>query len=188
MSEPVTALDGAIFDGLVTVADGGPRGMITLRGDLASAPVKKAVKAAVGLDVPGQRQALGDGDKAVLWMSPDELMILCPRADSADTVAALTKALGKAHSLVADVSDARAVFRLRGAAVREVLAKLAPVDMAPDRFAVGTVRRTRLAQVAGAFWLSDSETATVICFRSVSRYMFDLLSTAAQPDSTVGFF
>ena len=35
MSEPVTALNGAAFSGAIDVADAGPVGMITLRGDLS---------------------------------------------------------------------------------------------------------------------------------------------------------
>jgi sarcosine oxidase subunit gamma len=49
-------------------------------------------------------------------------------------------------------------------------------------------RRSRLAQVPAAFWMPDAETFQIVCFRSVARYMFDLLSIAAQPGSEVGHF
>ena len=186
MSDAVSALKGARFDGFVQVSDAGLRGMITLRGDLKSAPVKAAVKAAVNLDVPGQRACSINGEMAVAWMSPDELLIMVPYADAEATVQTMQDALGDAHALVVNVSDARAVLQLNGAGTREVLAKLAPVDMRKSAFGPGEIRRTRMAQAAAAFWMLDDNTVEVICFRSMAQYMFDLLSVAAQPGSEVG--
>jgi sarcosine oxidase subunit gamma len=188
MSEAVSALQGAAFEGLVTVRDTGPRGMITVRGDLSSAAMKKAVKAAVGTDVPAQRAVVLDGDRGAAWMSPDELLLMLPHGEAGAAVTAAEKALGKAHALVVDVSDARAVLEIEGASVREVLAKLAPVDLHPDAFGQGMIRRTHLAQVAAAFWMTGAESFEIVCFRSVAQYVFDLLSAAAAEGSDVGAF
>ena len=100
----------------------------------------------------------------------------------------LTKSLGKAHALAKNVSDARAVFEVSGAHARDVLAKLTPADVSPDAFGVGDIRRSRLAQVAGAFWVVDDHTFRIVCFRSVAQYVFDLLCVAAQPGSEVNHF
>ena len=48
----VTALNGATSDGMITISDAGLMGMITLRGDLASPEMAKAVKAATGAAMP----------------------------------------------------------------------------------------------------------------------------------------
>ena len=183
MSDPVSALNGARYQGFATVEELGPQGMITLRGDLGSNAVRGALSA-LGLSVPGQRERSATGDHAVAWMSPDELLILCPYAEAEATVARLTEALGAAHALVVNVSDARAMFRVSGAGAREVLAKVMPVDMAALQ--PGTIRRSRLAQVAAAVWLTDEATAELVCFRSVARYVFDVLSVSAAPGSEVG--
>ena len=95
------------------------------------------------------------------------------------------EALGKTHHLVANVSDARAVFRIEGADVRQVMSKLAPVNVAEAAFPVGMFRRSRLAQAPAAFWLSDAETAHVICFRSQAEYVFGLLSRAGMKGADV---
>ena len=187
MSEPVGPMDGTRFEGLVTVEALPPQGMITVRGDLASDAMGKAIRAVAGVDVPGQREASLEDGRGALWMSPDELAILVPYAEAGEAVAALRKSLGDAHALVVDVSDARAHFRLTGA-VREVIAKVAPVDMAPEAFEPGMLRRTRFAQVAAGFWMPDPNSAQVFCFRSVGEYMFNLLKTAAAPGSKVGYF
>ncbi|MFY0691119.1 MAG: sarcosine oxidase subunit gamma [Paracoccaceae bacterium] len=187
MSEPTSALSGARAEGIALIEEAGLRGMITLRGDLSSQAVAAAVKDVSGLDVPGQRACLSRKDHAVAWMSPDELLIMTPYADAPAATAQLAERLSGEHALAVNVSDARAVFSIRGKGAREVLAKLAPVDLAEDRFGPGQLRRTRLAQVPAAFWMRAPDRFELICFRSVAQYVFDLLKTASSPGSEVGF-
>ncbi len=171
-------------DPLVTVAGPATAGMVTLRADLAD-PAVAAALAAQGLPLPGRRAIRdGDGGRAAAWMSPDELMLFCPPDDAPGLAAALAAALREIHHLVADVSDARVLFRLSGplAAQREVMAKLSPTDLAPGRFEPGEMRRSRLAQVAAAFWIGE-DSFRILCFRSVADYVAGLLATAAAPGS-----
>lgn len=188
MPEPVTALQGARYDGLATISDAGPTGMITLRGDLGSDGVREAVSRATGLGVPDQRQALMGKDTATLWMAPDELLLICPYTEVTERLAAIEDALKGAHHLAVNVSDARCHLHVAAEGARETLAKLCPVDLAPDAFTPGMLRRTRMAQIAAAFWLDDSDTFHLICFRSVSDYAFNLLKTAASPGGAVGVY
>jgi len=167
--------------GFAVVAEAGLRGMITVRGDLASAAMKKAVKAATGTAVPAARRIEIAGDKAAAWMSPDELLIMVPYDEAVEAVAKLEKALEKDHHLVADVSDARAIFTIRGAKAAEVLMKLCPVDVAT--LAEGEIRRTRAAQVAAAFWKSGADEFTLVSFRSVAGYVMGLLEVSSAKGS-----
>jgi sarcosine oxidase subunit gamma len=188
MSEAVTALGGAHFDGgIATVVEVPLQGMITLRGDPASREVKKAAKA-FGVDLPEVRAITTKGDRSLAWMSPDEMLLLCPCDQVAEVIRTLGEALGGAHALVVNVSDARASFRVTGPLAREVMGKLCPVDLAPAAFKPGMFRRTRMAQVAAAFWMPEGQTIQLICFRSQARYVFDLLCVAAQPGSEVGIY
>lgn len=184
MSKAVSALGGVSHKGFAEVAEAGLHGMITLRGDLSSAKLKKAVKAATGTALPGPRRIVMDGGKAAAWMSPDEMLILVPYAAAQETVATLQKALEGEHHLVADVSDARAVFTIKGAHADQVLMKLCPVDMAG--LAEGEIRRTRAAQVAAAFWKSGPEEFTLVSFRSVAGYVMGLLTHSAMSGSELG--
>ena len=189
MSEPRSALDGVRFeDGIAQVSECPLQGMITLRGDLGGTGIKKAVKAAVSLDVPGQGEAMTDGDFGVFWMSPDELLVLCPYADVDNTLEKAWAALGNQHALVVNVSDARASFLVSGPYAREVLAKLAPIDFAPGKFQAPMFRRSRIAQVPAAIWVDRPDALRIICFRSQATYVFDLLCTAAQRGSEVNAF
>lgn len=188
MSDAVTALGGGWFEGFVTVEEMPLQGMITLRGDLSSNAVKNASTGVAGVDMPAMGEVFNVDQRGICWMSPDELLILTPYAEVDQAIETMRRTLQGEHAMVVDVSDARAVFRLHGPDVREVLAKVSPADLAPDSLAPGQMRRTRLAQVAAAFWLRDEETAHVICFRSVAQYVFDLLSNAAKPGSEVRHF
>lgn len=184
MSNSVSALRGVPSAGYVEVREMGLQGMITLRGDLSMAKIARAVKTAVGVEMPGQRGINLKNGKGAAWMSPDELLLMVDYAEAGATVAKLQKALGNTHSLVVDVSDARAVFTLKGDKAREVVAKLAPVDM--GTLPTGEIRRTRLAQVPVAFWISGTDEITLVVFRCVARYAFDLLTTAAAKGGEVG--
>jgi len=190
MSNAVSALQGKRFDGPVVVADTGLRGMITLRGDLAGAALRGICTDLTGCAFPSRRRAevtgdkvTGDevtGDRGLLWMSPDEVLILLPYAAVSDALARIAQALAGQHHLAVNVSDARCVLRLQGPFAREVLAKLAPVELHADALGPGDLRRSRLGQIAAAFWMQGPDQFEVICFRSVGHYAFDLLVAAVQ--------
>lgn len=179
MSDPVSALNGASFQGFATIREIGPVGMIALRAKGLKA-LDKAIKAAIGVKTPAQRRIEVNGDRACAWMSPDEYLLMLPYAEVAEALAKLSKSLAAEHYLAVDVSDARAVFRIEGERAADVLRKLSPVDF--DRLAPGEVRRTRAAQVAAALWKQD-QGFTLVCFRSVAAYVMGLLTHSAQPGS-----
>ena len=140
--------------------------------------------------MPGQGAAIGALGAGTLWMSPDELLVLCDHGEAEAVTSDLSKALSDEHALAVNVSDARTVIRLsgNGPMIREVLAKLSPADLRASALPVGQVRRTRLAQVAAAFWFASEDEAYVVAFRSVGKYVFKLLSTVAEEGSAVGYF
>ena len=180
MSEAVSALGGATFEGFANVREIGPLGMISLRAKPETKGLDKAVKAAVGVKVPEVRRMEWGKDRGCGWMSPDEYLLVLPYAEVAAAMAGIAKALGAEHHLAADVSDARAVFRIDGPKADQVIAKLCPVDLAA--MAPGELRRTRAAQVAAAFW-RDEAGFTLVSFRSVGVYVMGLLSHSAMPGS-----
>ncbi|MEM9348920.1 MAG: sarcosine oxidase subunit gamma family protein [Pseudomonadota bacterium] len=167
------------FDGLVKITQLPQRGMVTVRGDLGSTAMKKAVG-----KVPDTGTCNGD----VAWMSPDELLVMCPHDQVSEATAKITKALKNTHHLVQDVSDARVVFLINGPASREVLAKLCPVDLSPGAFKPGRFRRTRMAQIPCAFWMRDELSFELVVFTSVADYAWNLLTNAADPAAPVGHF
>lgn len=181
----VSGLAGAKARGLVTIREVGLQGMVTLRADLAKAA--RAVKRVTGAEMPGMRKITAGQGCRLAWMSPDELMILCDHTQAGKVAFDLTEALTGQHHLALDVSDARAMFAITGdgGALRDVLAKITPADIAA--LEPGEMRRTRLQQVAGAVWFESETEARVICFRSVASYVFDLLAVSARDGGAVGY-
>ena len=190
MSDRASALSDAKSSGVVSVAEAGLVGMLTLRGSLEDAAFQAAVKTALGTGIPAPRQFLSEGARSLLWMSPDELLVVCGHGEAETLAEALSEALGEQHHLVVNVSDARAVFTLTGddGAMRDTLAKLTPADLRPASLPVEEVRRTRLAQVPAAIWIESEGQAKVVCFRSVAAYVFGLLKQASRRGSEVDFF
>ena len=172
------------FSGYVAISSDISIGMLTVRGDLSS----KAFKNAFEFDLPEIRTIRNVKDMSVAWMSPDELLFLCTRNRIKALFSSLQGALKNQHSLVADVSDARCVFTLNGSKVREVIAKLAPVAVAPSQFGPGQIRRTRFGQVAAAFWMNSEEEVKIICFRSFGPYMYKQLCVSADQGSELNLW
>ena len=177
MSDPVSALGGASFDGFARVREIGPLGMISLRAKPDVIGLEAAIRSVTSTGLPVQRRIEVAGDSAAGWMSPDEYLLILPYGDTGAAMARLTEALAGQHHLAAVVSDARAVFRIEGEKADQVIRKLCPVDL--GSLAPGELRRTRAAQVAATFW-RQGDGFTLVCFRSVAPYVLGLLSHSAM--------
>ena len=121
-------------------------------------------------------------------MSPDELLLFVAYDRAGALAASLGAALAGAHHLAVDVSDARAVIRLSGSGVAEVLAKGAPVDLGPAAFPAGTARRSHICGVAVGFWRRGENEWEIVCLASFARHLFDWLVESSREGSEVGAF
>ena len=178
----MTDFEGRYFPnrhGYVALSSDLSMGMLTVRGDLSS----KAFKNAFEFELPDTLTIRDVNGMRVAWMSPDELLFLCTREEIKVLMSKFRAALKNQHSCVADVSDARCVFTLHGSQVREVVAKLAPVAVAPGQFAPGQIRRTRFGQIAAAFWMQSEEEVKITCFRSFGSYMYKQLCVSIAQGS-----
>ena len=187
MPEPVSALSGRSAIGYVGIEDTGPRGQVTLKGDLRHTAMADVVRELVGLDLPGVRQVTASGGRAAIWMAPDELLLMMPYRQAGEAVARADAMLEGRHHMALDVSDARTVLRLTGAAASEVLAKGAPVDLSDRACPPGSARRTHMGGLAVAFWRLDAETWEIAALRSYAHHLMAWLEDAARPGSEVGF-
>ena len=172
----------------VSIKQASDHGMILLRGDFTSDDFNDALVSATGLAIPSRRCIVGDGNVQIAWMSPDELLVLMDWTSREKIAQLLEEALKDQRFLLADVSDSRAIFDVEGKLAREVIAKLCPVDMHPDAFLPGEIRRTRLAQASAAIWMTNNHSVKLICFRSFAEYVFHLLKSAAKPGSEINVF
>lgn len=152
------------------------RGMIDLRGLAGDGKFMEAVKDVLGLDLPTKpRSSAAWGEVQALWLSPDQWLILCPRAKTEDLLAALRNALNGIHSFAVDVSDMRTILRIEGGAARAVLLKGCSLDLQSPDYEPGTVRRLRFAEVAGLIHIVSGKPDVIdlYVFRSYADYAWD---------------
>lgn len=174
--------------GMREIAD---RGMIDVRGDAGDRRFLPAVASVLGLDLPPRpRTSATAGDVSVLWLSVDQWLVLYPRPAAPDLARRLEEALAGLHSLVVDVSDARAIIRLDGEGVREVLMKGAPVDLTAPEFAPGTVRRVSFGEIAALLHMvGDSpDTFDLYVFRSYAVFAWQWLLATAREGASIKLF
>jgi sarcosine oxidase, subunit gamma len=165
------------------------RGMIDLRGNANDKKFMTAAKKVLGLDLPKTpRTNVSWGDVKALWLSIDQWLILCSRAKAVELTAALRAELGSIHSLVVDVSDMRAILRLEGEGVREVLLKGSSLDLLGDDYAAGTVRRMRYAEIAALLHVVEDNVFDVYVFRSYADYAWDFILATARRPAKVSLF
>ena len=181
MSDYNDNVETFFYKGEITVELSKPKGMITLKGDLDRSPINSGVIKALGLPMPKVRTISRKDGVQISWMAPDELLILVDFKKVEEYMELLEKNLKGEHYLLANVSDARAIFNLKGKGVREVLSKGTPVNM--EIMKIDDARRSRLGQLPVAFWMLKNTEIELICFRSVAEFMFNWLKVASAPNS-----
>lgn len=165
------------------------RGMVDVRGSASDKKFMAAAKKVLGLDLPkAPRTSVSWGDVKALWLSIDQWLILCSRAKASELVAALRAELGSVHSLIVDVSDMRAVLRLEGEGVREVLLKGSSLDLLSDDYVPGTVRRMRYAEIAALLHVVEDTVFDIYVFRSYADYAWDFILATARAPAKVSLF
>ena len=185
MSDYNNSIETFSYKGEITVELSKPKGMITLKGDLDKSFFREGVVKALGLPMPKVRMISREDGVQISWMAPDELLILVDFKKVEKYIALLEKNLNGEHYLLANVSDARAIFNLKGKGVREVLSKGTPVNM--EIMKIDDARRSRLGQLPVAFWMLKNTEIELICFRSVAEFMFNWLKVASAPNSLPRF-
>ena len=175
----------------VSMSEVSDRGMIDLRGEAGSVKFRQAVKAVLGINLPLKpRTTAVKDDVTVLWLSVDQWLVCCPRNKADGLLGELRRNLGEIHSLAVDVTDARAIIRLEGDNVREVLMKGSSIDFTLPEYKAGLVRRLMFAEIAAlAHIVADKPcTIDIYVFRSYADYTWKWIEATAKPAATIGLF
>ena len=153
--------------------------MVSLRVDPGSAAAD-AIEGVLGTALPRSAgEVTGHGQHSVLWLGPDEWLVVSQMA-AGDLVAALAEAVAGAHAAIVDVSANRTVLELRGAAARAALEKGCPLDLHPRSFGPGEAVATTLARVPLILWQVGPESYRLLPRSSFSEYVARWLLDASQ--------
>jgi sarcosine oxidase, subunit gamma len=122
----------------------------------ATSPVAIAATAVLGGPLPiVPCTASRFGEFEVLWLGPDEWLVLAPPGRETSLAARLREAIGPYDGAVTDVSAERAALELTGAHVREVLARGCSIDLHPKVTPIGSCVQTSLARTGVVIVVHD---------------------------------
>jgi sarcosine oxidase, subunit gamma len=146
-----------------------------LRG---AAAVRARASEAFGVALPEDacRAALA-GERAALWLGPDEWLLLAPATDPCDALPAALA--GAPHSLV-DVSHRQTGFCVVGPHAPTLLAAGCALDLEERAFPVGMCTRTMCAKAEIVLWRPAPEVFRVEVWRSFASYLTQFLAEAAR--------
>jgi sarcosine oxidase, subunit gamma len=118
------------------------------------------------------------GQKTILWLGPDEWLLVDDPEEHAHTAAKLRSALQGIHAAVVDVSASRAVLVLSGPHAEETLAKAATLDFHVRAFPVGSCAQTNIARTQGIIHRAGPEEFRIFVRASFARYLAAWLGDA----------
>lgn len=145
-----------------------------------------AVERVTGVALPTEAcTSATAGERSLLWLGPDEWMLIAPDGEAARLQASLGEALTGPHTQAVDVSDYYTVITLTGPRGRDVLARLVTIDLHPRHFAKGRVVGTLAASANIVIWLRDESTAAgpvfdLIVRWSMADYLWCLLAESGR--------
>lgn len=110
------------------------------------------------------------GDRAVLWLGPDEWLLLAPDGAAPGLVAA-AEALSDHPAGIVDVSHRSVAIELSGAGAADALNAFCALDLDPRAFPVGMCTRTLFGKAEIVLWRTAAETFRMEVARSFAPYV-----------------
>lgn len=153
-----------------------------------SAALRQHFHARFGIALPEAPRRMTGSDVAVMGLGPG--VWLASKEATGNDFAPVLKALLAGTASISDQSDAYVVLRLEGPGLREVLAKLVPIDLHERAFAPGDVAETLAAHIGVILWRLANDGADLPVFelavsRSYAASLYHALSMAAPGSETV---
>jgi sarcosine oxidase subunit gamma len=156
-----------------------PLGFVSLRGSASDPAFLAAVSGVVGCALPITPCTSSASESSkVLWISPDEWMIIVPRDRLSGLLTGLDQALDGTRSQVADNSGGYTLVWLTGDKVQDVLAHVSVYDVAT--LATGRVVGTTFGK-ASVYLYREGTGYLLMLRRSFADYIWRYLVRAARP-------
>ena len=121
---------------------------VNLRADPAGVEVMDRLASVLEFPLPLTPNTVsGDRDRHVLWLGPDEWLVVGPAGSEATLETRCRDVLDGAGSVV-DVSASRTIVELRGPEARVILEAGCAIDLHPRAFHAGSCAQTLVARTA----------------------------------------
>jgi sarcosine oxidase, subunit gamma len=139
---------------------------------------------------PRSGDVRGTGDTAVLWMGPQEFLVVAPaeahESLGGDLIQALRSALGDGEGQVVDLSANRTTFELTGPRARALLEKGCSLDLHPRVLKTGTALSTEIGNIPAVLWKTGDESYRIFPRASfayfLGRWLLDAMREYASPE------
>lgn len=167
-------------DGLVAVTELPFLTQLNLRFD-PSAPAASRLASELNLDLPATGRATERGDRRLLWLGPDEWLLITdpqPDRERGELLDQIRLLLGE-DGAVTDTSGQRTALSLTGTAAVELLAKGCAIDFHPTVHGVGSCVQTLLAQTGSTIVRLGSHEFLLLVRQSFADYLADWLLDAS---------
>ena len=135
--------------GAVSLAELPFLAQLDLRADPNDGALLARLGAVVGVDLPtapNRAVATSDGDRHVLWLGPDEWLVIDRPGTEGTLEEELRAAIQGGRGSVVDVSANRTTIRLAGSGARDVLEHGCSIDLHPRAFGPGQCAQTLVAR------------------------------------------
>jgi sarcosine oxidase subunit gamma len=142
-------------------------------------PAAQRVEAALGTALPLANASATAGRHDILWLGPDEWLVIGAAGTEAEIERRLRDALRGGFGSVVDVSANRTCLELTGSGARHLLAAVISLDLHPREFPVGRCAQTLLAKAPIILWhTDDAPTFRILVRPSFAAYTIDWLRDA----------
>ena len=130
------------------------------------------------------------GDTSVLWLGPEEFLVVAPleahESLGGDLIQALREALADGEGQMVDLSANRTTFDLTGPRARAVLEKGCALDLHPRSFTPGTAVSTEVGNIPVILWKTGEESYRLFPRASfadfLGRWLLDAMREYASPE------
>jgi sarcosine oxidase subunit gamma len=147
----------------------------------ARSAAQAAAAAPLGVPLPTLAcRAATVGERAALWLGPDEWLLLAPDAEASALAGALQTALAEFPHALVDVSDRQSGLTISGPQAAAALNTGCPLDLDPEAFPIGMCTRTVLGKTQIVLWRTGAQSFRVEAWRSFLPYVWGYLTEAAR--------
>ena len=173
----------AIPCGRVQLTALGPAVRLSIRAGSAAGT---AIGVALGVLLPtAPCRSVVAGDRAALWLGPDEWLVLAPET-ATGLAAQAVKAAGDHGASVVDVSHGSRLLEISGERAERCLNAFCALDLDAHVFPVGMCTRTLLGKVEVVLWRIAPEVFRLDVSRSFAPYVWGCLEEARREFADAG--
>jgi heterotetrameric sarcosine oxidase gamma subunit len=151
---------------------------LSVRADVAVAgPLGVALRVALG-STPCRANVAGE--RAALWLGPDEWLLVASDAEAASIMAEAAGVLAKHPASLIDVSHRTVAIAVSGPQAEPVLNAFCALDLDPRVFPAGTCTRTVFGKAEIGLWRVTADGFRIEVARSFAPYVLACLEEAAR--------